>query len=117
MTETPEYRELARKLLERTREGKLAWEEWGTGFKVTMPNEYQFYVNRMYSEGDTTLIFSMQDDNGKELFEVRLTDDPRTLIERNQFLQELKELYELARRKALDVDRKLDEVSGLLDSI
>jgi hypothetical protein len=116
MTDVSEYSALIEKLLERTREGKVPWEQGSYCFRAIVQS-YEFQVSKSEDRGDITVILRMLDDRGSEIFEVRLTDDPATLAKHRQLVSTLQELHELARRKALNVEQKVDEVSNLLDRL
>ena len=116
MRDMTEYSPIIQKLLDRTREGKVAWEEATRGFKAQV-GLYTFRVFSSDEGGDTTVRLTMRDDRDSEIFEVTLTDDPPTIAQYRQIVANLKEIYELARRKALNVEEKLGEVSGLLDQM
>lgn len=116
MSDVTEFAPVIEKLLERTREGKVAWEEQTFGFG-TRVKSYEFIISKSEDQGDITITVRMLDDRGSEIFEVKLTDDPQTLAKHRQFVAVLKELFELARRKALNVEQKVDEASQLLDQM
>src|SRR6266566_2701488 len=109
MNDVTEYAPVVQKLLERTREGKVAWQEITHGFG-TRVQTYEFQVSRSEDRGDITITVRMMDDQGAEIFQAALTDDPATLGKYRQLVTEFKELFELARRKVLNVEEKLQKV-------
>jgi hypothetical protein len=128
MSEGNEYLPVIQKLLERTREGKVAWEESSSSFGVisegvsstsfrAVVKSYTFVISKMEDQGDIKITLRMLDDRGAEIFEIQVADDPVTLGRNRQMVSELKELHELARRKALNVEAKIGEVSGFLDQL
>jgi len=116
MNDVSDYLTVVDKLLDRTRQGKIAWESYNYGFRATV-GSYEFRVAKLEDRGDITISLGMLDDHSNEIFEVRLTDDPATLGKYRQHVSALKELHELARRNALRVEEKVGEVSGLLDQL
>lgn len=123
MTSNPfQYLPVIKKLLERTRQGRVQW-QGGLG---------TFYCN-LGTENDSTLKFTlstaatrdinfdvrflvMEDLNGNELFRIESNDLPTTTAE-EELSNAINELYELARRQALKVDEKLELASTLLDRV
>jgi hypothetical protein len=116
MSDVAEFAPVIEKLLDRTREGKIEWQEQGFGFG-THVKSYEFRVFKTEDDGDITITARMLDDRGSEIFDVRLTDDPQTLAKHRQLVTVLKELFELARRNALNVEQKVEEASHLLDEL
>jgi len=116
MSDVTEYSTVIQKLLERTRDGKVPWEVFSYGFRA-MVKSYEFRISKSEDRGDITVSLGMLDDQGHEIFEARLTDDPVTLGKYRQLVSALQDLYELARRKALNVEEKIGEVSSLLDEM
>jgi len=114
MNDVTEFSPIIQKLLDRTKEGKVLWEEATRGFKAAV-GLFTFRVFSSDEGGDTTVRLTMRDDHDSEIFEVTLTDDPPTIARYRQAVTNMKELYELARRKALNVEEKLGAVSSLLD--
>ncbi len=116
MIDLTEYASVIEKLLARTREGKVAWQEITYGFG-TRVKAYEFRVSKAEDQGDVTISLRMFDDNGSEIFSVSLTDDPATLAKQRHMVSVLKDLHELARRNALKVEQKIDDASNLLDEM
>jgi hypothetical protein len=110
-----EYKPILEKLLEKTRAGRIAWEATsGDSFRCTL-DAYRIYVWET-DEGDYGL--RAEDAQGRTLFRVRVEreiiyDDPE---QEREFVM-LSDLYELARRKALNVPQTLANVAELLDKI
>lgn len=117
MPEAAEFEGVVYKLLDKAREDKLDWEEYGPGFAADLPGGYKFVASRETSQGDTTYELLMRDDRGRMISSLSLTDDPDTLMFRERLYKALAEIYELARRKALHVNEKLEKVTDILDKI
>ncbi len=111
MNDITEYSPIIHKLLDRTREGKVGWEEATKGFKAAV-GPYTFRVSSSEDGEDMTVRLTMRDERDAEIFAIVLTDDFPTITKYRQILTDLKEVYELARRKALNVEVKLGEGSG-----
>ena|SRR2546426_1983194 len=116
MNEVTEYSQVIEKLLERSREGKVPWDQGTVGFHANVKS-YEFRIFESEDQEDVTVTLEMLDDRGAEIFKVRLTDDPATLGRHRQSVSALKEIYELARRKALNVEEKVSDVSNFLDEM
>lgn len=116
MVEPLEYRSILGKLREKTEAGRVSWRESGKNrFECELDNRYRFVVYKtedkygvrmdelqasnflFYIEAEEEILFG--DDNKEEIFNL------------------LADLYELARRNALNVPGKLATVAQLLDNI
>lgn len=129
--EASDYSSLILKLLEKTRNGKVDWkeaeEDFGamvnlvTGsqgsFRAHLEQGFTFHVDKVFSRGDTTYKLRMSDAQGRTVFEVSFTDDPDTMIRNRAKYETIGEIYDLARRKALKVDEKIERVSEILERI
>ena len=103
------------KLWEKTRQGKLPWIEGDfDSFSCELDAEYILEVFRR-KDGYG---LRMMDRYRKELAALKAEDE---LIfrdmERKQVFERLKDVYELARRQALNIPEKLATVSHLLDRV
>jgi hypothetical protein len=116
MNDVSEYSTVIEKLLDRTRNGKVSWEVVTYGFRAVVKS-YEFRISKSEDRGDVTISLGMFDSTGNEIFEARLTDDPQTLSKYSRLVSGLQELHELARRGALNVEEKINEVSTLLDEM
>lgn len=102
------------KLLEKSAQGRIPWEPIADKhFRCTLEG-YKFDVSKY----EDAYRITMSDAQGFDIFHVSVQDevffsDPA----RENIFRKLSDLFEKARRKALDVDRKLVDVSGLLDRI
>jgi hypothetical protein len=94
----------------------VPWEEAERGFQAHV-GSYVFRIYWLDEQGDITVTLRMIDDRGSEIFRVALTDDPTTLTKYRITVSALKELHELARRKALNVEQKVEDVSSVLDNM
>ncbi|SRR5271170_6560920 len=101
--------ELVNTVLERTREGKLTWEELSlTGF-LTRVGQTMIIIDRPHG-GVTRPLMRITDENGKVLE----TIEPADWGDTGQLLSEV---YELARRQALRVDETLSDLKRSLDRL
>jgi hypothetical protein len=116
-----EHSLIVRKLLEKTTAGKVEWQETLAypyrGFQTELAEGFSFIVNSESSEGDTTYSLSMKDSQGHIIFDLRLTDDPETMMSNEELYEVMAHLYDLARRKALKVDEKVERVAEILERI
>ena len=112
MSANPKFISLLRNLLEATEEGKLAWEE--------TPNEntYRVFLDRAIvhisadSDEPFALVYytaSLKNPDGKELESLTVSRN-----EESDDWQLFADLYEAARRRAINVDGLLD---GLIESV
>ncbi len=109
-----DYEPIIRKLLEKSEEGRLAWEKRNWPFVCTIDGQYTFEVAR---DGDTYSL-TMKDSMGEDIFSVSREQEVVYREPKDkELLGMLRDLYELARRKALNVDEKLATVSALLDCV
>lgn len=115
MQATVEYEPIVKKLLEKSEQRRLNWERtgWGT-FRCTIEGQYTFSAGKT----DGRYRLSMEDSQGDEMFSIAgeeavVYDDP----EKEKLYGTLRDLYELARKKALNVDEKIATAAGLLDKI
>jgi hypothetical protein len=118
--------ELVRQLTEKTIEKKIAWNTAIASpdeFSVTIGNGFRFTVYSLEGGG---IGISMQQAGHPNL--MGLVDLLRAEVEANprygysvsgeqELFSALATLHELSRRSALDVDKRVAEVRGLLDSL
>jgi hypothetical protein len=116
MQATVEYEPIVRKLLEKSEQGRLNWEKkrFVGGFRCTIDGQYTFNATRT----DEGFRLSMEDSEGDEMFSITgeeavVYDDP----EKEKLFKTLRDIYELARKKALSVDEKIATAAGLLDKV
>lgn len=103
--------QLVARLLYRTEEGEVKWEETETEgvYQVAFPE----YSIRVYSRS-----YSNEDGNGEPYFGLAIFNDHGSLVEEvwdptldNEFTYHvLRKLYEGARRKAMGVEQALDNL-------
>jgi hypothetical protein len=117
-----EYKDIIRKLLEKTRQRRVQWGRrsvqpgkvspyWcdiGTG----TPNSVSFETCH---DGDEIWL-SMRDQEGNRIFRLAANDLP-TSPEEEEVSQMIDEIYDLARRQALKVEQKIELASNLLDRV
>jgi hypothetical protein len=131
-TNTTDYASVALKLLEKTKAGKVGWEqsssfgsvnfgdpvyEGSELFRADLTEGFKFEVSRTKSRGDTTYSLTMRDDNGTDVFTLSLTDDPEIMFNQKPLYEALGDLFDAARRRALKVDQKVERVSEILERI
>jgi len=137
MQATVEYEPFVRKILQKSEQGRLDWEKRelpgtymdgvsaalaGLGiqrqrpvvFVCTIEGQYTFQSQRT----DQGYQLRMLDSDGNEIFSITgeqavVYDDPK----KEELFTMLRDLYELARRKALKVDEKIATAAGLLDKV
>lgn len=112
-----EYKEIIEKLLEKTRQRKVEWEQaFSNSFQCTVasPNTDSFLFTVFADEGGQALRMSDQDRN--TIFFVRSNDLP-TSPEEEEVSQMIEEIYDRARRQALKIEQKLELASTLLDRV
>jgi hypothetical protein len=119
MVEPLEYKEIIAKLVEKTKAGKLPWFELegvrSDQFYCDLDNQYTFsvwkkddtYGLNMKSQSSSTLLFSVQEQD-----DIYFSD-----LKRKEMFELLSDLYEVARRRALNLPDKLANVAELLDKI
>jgi hypothetical protein len=129
-----EYKDIIKKLLEKTRQGRVEWmTELGSNnsFRYAMgasersrsiiarPDEeegnFSFTVTPSETN-DSCPILTMWDYSGNEIFRAVSNDLP-TSPEEEEMSQMIGEIYELARRQALKIEQKLVWASTLLDRV
>jgi hypothetical protein len=115
MQATVEYEPIIKKLLEKSEQGRLNWvKQIGGGFGCTIENQYRFVSDKT----DDGIRLTMLDSQGDMMFSISAAeavvfDDS----EKEKLFAMLRDLYELARKKALNVDEKIATAAGLLDKI
>jgi hypothetical protein len=115
MQATIEYEPIVSKLLEKSGQGRLNWEKRvAGGFSCTIEGQYTFRALK----NDDGYRLTMVDSAGDVMFsltgeEAIVYDDP----EKERLFNTLRDIYELARKKALNVDEKIASAAGLLDKI
>ncbi len=115
MAVSVDYKPTLTKLLEKSEQGRIPWEEIpgsATRFQCTIENAFSF-LSWKY---DTGYGIRMSDDRGTEIF--KLTTDEEVYFsspEAEALFNTVRDIYEAAHRKALNVDQKLESVSSLLD--
>jgi hypothetical protein len=117
-----EYRDVIKKLLEKTRQRKVDWgQAYSSSFRSTLsggPEPFYFTVSLAdrsnFGSGAFTLQMSDQREN--VIFEVSTNDLPTSPAE-EEISQMIEEIYDLARRQALKIGYKLEQASALLDQV
>jgi len=118
-----EYKGIIRKLLEKTRQRRVQWEqERMSSFQCTLPagDEGSFCFTTSFSSGSNfeseTYRLRMSDQHDNVIFVANSNDLPVS-PEEEEVSQMIEEIYELARRQALKIEQKLDLASTLLDRV
>lgn len=116
MVEPLEIQSILEKLREKTKAGRVPWREGelkGLGqFSCELEN-YRFVVWK----SEDTYGVRMEDADGRTIFFVKVEEEIVFTEEREEIFSIVSDLYELARRKALNVPEKLASVAELLDRI
>jgi len=118
---TFEYLPGISKLLEKTKERKIEWK--GTyesaAFICALEGEYSFEIQKgKTSSGNSYRRLTMKDREQGEVFVAFAVYPTSTSSRENDDLfATLDQLFEQARRTALDVDKKVSDVSNILDKI
>ncbi len=116
MAEPLDYETITEKLLDKTQKGRVPWKATYASdmFFCTLEGEYTFQLDK------TAHIFSltMRDKQRTHVFTVEANPKDMSGEAKAQRRYELlSELFELARRKSLDIEKKLGTASTLLDKM
>jgi hypothetical protein len=119
-----EYKEIIKKLLEKTRQRKVEWEQTSSsGFRCTLASgdadSFSFTISYSFqSYGSQTESFTllMSDRSGNTIFAATSNDLPIS-PEEEEVSKMIEEMYDLARRQALKIEQKLGLASTLLDRV
>ncbi|SRR6266404_2349145 len=121
MAAITEYLPVISKLLEKTKDRKIEWKGTydSTTFICALEGEYSFEIEKAKSSGGNWYRkLTMKDREQGEVFVARaISPTSNSSAENDALFQTLDELYEQARRVALDVDKKVSDVSNILDKI
>jgi len=121
MAATTEYLPLIAKLLEKTKGRKVEWKGTyeSTTFICALEGKYSFEIEKgVTSNRNPYRRLTMKDNLEGEVFVAfAVVPDVDTSDQNDQLFQMLDELYQQARRVALDIDRKVDEISDILDKM
>jgi|SRR5579863_6730547 len=124
MVEPLDYQNILKKLIEKTKEGRVQWQDHGVYFSCDLNEQYECRVWK----SEDQFVFRMSDISDESiggrigpnpiLLEINGEDeiyysDPQ---KREKF-ELLSDLYELARRNALNIPEKLSKLEELLDKI
>jgi hypothetical protein len=116
-----EYTPLIDKLLEKTRQRKVEWKGTyeSSTFICVLEGEYSFEIEKgKYSSGSWFRRLTMRDKEAEEVFVMRAVDPgAATSMENDELFATLEELYNRARTVALNIDRKVEAASNILDKI
>ena len=121
-----QYRALVKKLVEKTRQGRVHWERpntfgetryaSGESFKCDLgsegPDSFSFEVGR---DGSQRWLL-MTDKGRNEIFHIYSNDLPTSPDEEDMSTM-IEELYDLARWQALNIGQKLGVAATLLDQV
>ena len=114
MIEPLQYQPIIEKLLDKTKLGRVPWEDDGvTGFRCDL-DEFGFFVWK-FEDGYG---LRMVDERQRQLFSVKAEEEILYGDDNKERLFELlSDIYELARRIALNVPDKLAGAAHILDRI
>ena len=109
-----DYVPIIRKLLEKSDAGKLAWKQTydSDTFTCSVEGDFTLEVREFRYDGDPHIVLVMRDSGNSEIFRISASRDNR-----GDLASLLFEVFESARRVALDVDTKLNQLSTILDRI
>ena len=113
----PNYVQLVQKLIDKTEREKVPWKpsyEDDT-FIVSLDGGYTFQISKV---GSGAFGFLMKDKGDSKIVEILARDIGQYEPEHKEdddYYDDLERLYQAARVTALDVNRKLEDVSALLD--
>ena len=117
-----EYKDIIQKLLEKTRQRRVEWEQSSIGFQCTLASgdadSFFFTISdsSQYSSQVEAFTLRMSDRSGNTIFAARSNDLP-TSPEEEEVSKMIEEIYDLARRQALKIEQKLVLASTLLDRV
>ncbi len=117
MEATVDYEPVVAKLLEKSQQGRLNWERGFSrraSFTCAIEGGFTFESEK----GDDGYQLTMKDPEGNEIFSITgeeavVYDHPK----KEELFNTLREIYDLARKKALNIDEKLATAAGLLDKV
>jgi len=116
--ELEQYAEIVSKLHQKTKAGRLLWEPRSDGFSCSLrestADNFSFFISEQERTRGPVVFLSMYDADSNAIFRVHSTSLPTSPTEET-LSDSLRELYTLARRQALKIDKKLRSVSDLLD--
>jgi hypothetical protein len=121
MAATSEYLSVISKLLEKTKDRKVEWKGTydSTTFICALEGQYSFEIEKAKSSGGVWYRrLTMKDRDQAEVFVTRaFAPSSNSTVDNDNVFQTLDQLYEQARRIALDIDKKVNDVSNILDKI
>jgi hypothetical protein len=118
-----EYKEIIKKLLEKTRQKKVEWEQAFSGsFQCTLvaadtDSEIDSFTFTVSANSETELHSLRMSDQRHNTIFVATSNDLPTSPEEEEVSKMVEEIYDLARRQALKIERKLVAASTLLDRV
>lgn len=109
-----DYRPIIRKLLEKSDAGKLAWKQTydSETFTCSVEGDFTLEVREFRFSEDERVVLIMRDSANNEIFKLAASRD-----EVGDLTTLLFEIFESARRVALEVDNKLSQLATILDRI
>ncbi len=114
MVEPLNTKPIITKLLEKTRNGRVDWEKRGGGYMCSLDNEYFFVISQV----EDSILLSMNDKMGNEIFQEVAREEIYYADPRDQERVELfHDLFELARRKAVNANEKIAGAFSSLEKI
>ena len=106
------YDEIIDNLVQKTEQGKLSWNPTAqeNAFVCVLEGEFTFRIVRFPYQNEERVALSMTDKSNSEIFLLAASVG-------ELFYEKLGDLHEVARRAALDVEGKLNQVSDILKPI
>src|SRR5882762_1782507 len=114
MAGSSDYVPVIAKLLQKTKDGKIEWKGTyeSTTFLCILEGEYTFEIEKSQRSGGAYIDLKMKDREDGEVFALRaITPTADSSQQNDNLFLLLDDLYDRARRVALDIDKKVDNVS------
>lgn len=117
-----EYKEVIEKLLEKTRQRKVDWEQaYSSSFRCTLPGgpeSFHFTISNAAGSNFEAEAYTLRmSDQGENIIFEATTNDLPTSRAEEEVSKMIEEIYDLARRQALKIEHKLEQASALLDQV
>jgi hypothetical protein len=114
MVEPLKTEPVIRKLLEKTKAGKVDWLPSDEGYQCSLGDNFRFFIRKI----EDSYILSMEDEYQREIFKEVAREEIFDLDAADQEkVQIFKDLYEMARRIAVDAENKIDVAYSALEKI
>lgn len=121
MAQPTEFLPIVEKLLDKTRQGKIEWKPTYEEmvFICAIEGQYSFEIKKGLTSGGAGFRKLTMKGTGEEELVVFRAAYPtqQTSTENDRLFEQLDELYDRARRLALNIDEKVQNVSAILDKL